>query len=404
MTMKCVVVGGGVVGTSIAWHLARQGIGEVILLERDRLGSGTTWHSAGNITWKPTPSYDAPIQYAFETLGQLKEAGHETGWLTTGRTFLARTAGTRHLLEQFDGVTRDRGIASRWLDLGEARALNPLLDPTSVEQGIWLNPLSGRLNPADLTASYASAARRAGARITESVEVLTVGVSAGRVTGVETNEGFVAADVVVAAAGLWSRGLLVPLGVALAQWPCEHFYLIAEVSPRLARETPSFVAPDDLIYGREEVGKLLVGCFDENAKTFDPASLPKPFSFTLFPPDWDKIGPYFERMMRMFPVLEKAPIQHFVNGPESFTPDGLPLIGRVPDIEGLLVATAMNSAGVTWSAMAGRLITDLVAGAEPKFEAARYDPMRFGGRGADLEWLQAQVSGIVSQGYRNQNR
>jgi glycine/D-amino acid oxidase-like deaminating enzyme len=404
MTMKYVVVGGGVVGTSIAWHLARQGIGEVILLERDRLGSGTTWHSAGNITWKPTPSYDAPIQYAFETLGQLKEAGHETGWLTTGRTFLARTAGTRHLLEQFDGVTRDRGIASRWLGLGEARALNPLLDPTSVEQGIWLNPLSGRLNPADLTASYASAARRAGARITESVEVLTVGVSAGRVTGVETNEGFVAADVVVAAAGLWSRGLLVPLGVALAQWPCEHFYLIAEVSPRLARETPSFVAPDDLIYGREEVGKLLVGCFDENAKTFDPASLPKPFSFTLFPPDWDKIGPYFERMMRMFPVLEKAPIQHFVNGPESFTPDGLPLIGRVPDIEGLLVATAMNSAGVTWSAMAGRLITDLVAGAEPKFEAARYDPMRFGGRGADLEWLQAQVSGIVSQGYRNQNR
>jgi len=130
--MKCVVVGGGVVGTSIAWHLARQGIGEVTLLERDRLGSGTTWHSAGNITWKPTPSYDAPIQYAFETLGQLKENGHETGWLTTGRTFLARTAGTRHLLEQFDGVARERGIASRWLDPGEARALNPLLDPATV--------------------------------------------------------------------------------------------------------------------------------------------------------------------------------------------------------------------------------------------------------------------------------
>jgi glycine/D-amino acid oxidase-like deaminating enzyme len=402
--MKCVVVGGGVVGTSIAWHLARQGLGEVTLLERDRLGSGTTWHSAGNITWKPTPSYDAPIQYAFETLGQLKENGHETGWLRTGRTFLAGTAGTRRLLEQFDGGARERGIASRWLDPGEARAVNPLLDPTAVEHGIWLNPLSGRLNPADLTASYASAARRAGARISENVEVLGVGVSAGRVTGVETSQGFVAADVVVAAAGLWSRGLLVPLGVALAQWPCEHFYLIAEVTPRLARETPSFVAPDDLIYGREEVGKLLVGCFDENAKTFDPASLPKPFSFTLFPPDWDKIGPYFERMMRMFPVLEKAPIQHFVNGPESFTPDGLPLIGRVPGIEGLLVATAMNSAGVTWSAMAGRLITDLVAGAEPKFEAGQYDPVRFGGRGADLEWLAAQVSGIVSQGYRNQNR
>ena len=402
--MKCVVVGGGVIGTSIAWHLATQGIGEVTLLERDRLGSGTTWHSAGNITWKPTPSYDAPIQYAFEALARLKESGHETGWLTTGRMFLARTAETRHLLEQFDSIARERGIASRWLDPNEARALNPLLDPATVEQGIWLNPLSGRLNPADLTASYASAARRAGARISENVEALGVGVTAGRVTGVETNEGFVAADIVVAAAGLWSRGLLAPLGVALAQWPCEHFYLIAEVSPRLARETPSFVAPDDLIYGREEVGKFLVGCFDENAKTFDPVTLPKPFSFTLFPPDWDKIAPYFERMMRIFPVLEKAPIQHFVNGPESFTPDGLPLIGRVPDIDGLLVATAMNSAGVTWSAMAGRLIADLVAGSEPAFDADRYDPARFGGRGADLEWLKAQVSGIVSQGYRNQNR
>ncbi len=401
--MKCIVIGGGVIGTSVAWHLARQGIADVTLLERDRLGAGTTWHSAGNITWKPTPSYDAPIQYAFDTLAHLKDNGQETGWLTTGRTFLVRTPETRRLLEQFDSTARERGIASRWLTPAEARALNPLLDPTSVE-GIWLNPLSGRLNPADLTAAYASAARRAGARISENVEVLGVATTAGRVTGVETTAGLLPADIVVAAAGLWSRGLLAPLGIALAQWPCEHFYLIAEVAPRLARETPSFVAPDDLIYGREEVGKFLVGCFDENAKTFDPATLPKSFSFALLPPDWDKIAPYFEKMMRIIPALEQAPIQHFVNGPESFTPDGLPLIGRAPDIDGLLIATAMNSAGVTWSAMTGCLIADLVAGRQPTFDAARYDPSRFADRGADLDWLQAQVSGIVSQGYRNQSR
>jgi 4-methylaminobutanoate oxidase (formaldehyde-forming) len=401
--MKCVVVGGGVIGTSVAWHLARQGIGEVVLLERDRLGCGTTSHSAGNITWKPTPTYDAPILYAFETLSRLKESGHETGWLTTGRMFLTRTTETRRILEQFDRTAQERGIATRWLEPSEARALNPLLDPTTVE-GIWLNPLSGRLNPADLTSAYASAARRAGAQISENVDVVGVAVDAGRVTGVETSDGFVAADIVVAAAGLWSRGLLAPLGAALAQWPCEHFYVIADVSPRLARETPSFVAPDDLIYGREEVGKFLFGCFDENAKTLDPASLPKPFSFTLLPPDWDKTAPYFEQVMRIFPAVEKAPIRHFVNGPESFTPDGLPLIGRVPNIEGLMVATAMNSAGVTWSAMTGCLIADIVAGSESRFDANRYDPLRFGDRGGDLAWLQAQVSGIVSQGYRNQDR
>lgn len=402
--MKCVVVGGGVIGASAAWHLAKQGIGEVVLLERDRLGSGTTWHSAGNITWKPSSSHDAPVLYALETVARLKtEAGQETGWLKTGRLFFARSSETRAYFETLDRAARERGIEARWLKPRDAAALNPLLDPSSVED-IWLNSLSGRLNPSDLTAAYASAARLAGATIRENIEVSGVSLAGDRVKGVETSAGFVAADVLVVAAGLWSRRLLEPVGVALAQWPCEHFYVIAEVSPRLARETPSFVSPDDLIYGREEVGKFLVGFFDENAKTVDPTALPKPFSFTLLPPDWDKIAPYFERAMRIFPALEKAPIRHFVNGPESFTPDGLPLIGRIPDVDGLFIATAMNSAGVTWSAMAGSLIADLVAEATPRFDARPYDPARFGERGGDLDWLKRQVSGIVSQGYRSQNR
>ncbi len=402
--MKCVVVGGGVIGTSVAWHLARQGIGEVVLLERDRLSSGTTWHSAGNITWKPSRDHDAPILYALETVARLEaEAEQKTGWLKTGRMFLAGSAEMRHHLAAFDTAARERGIEARWLEPRQALALNPLLDPSAV-RAIWLNSLSGRLNPSDLTAAYASAARRAGATIKEGVEVSGLAVAGGRIAGVETSDGLVVADIVVVAAGLWSRPLLEPVGVALAQWPCEHFYVIADVSPRLDRQTPSFVAPDDLLYGREEVGRFLVGCFDENAKALDPASLPKPFSFTLLPPDWDKIAPYFERAMRLFPALATAPIRHFVNGPESFTPDGLPLIGRVGDIDGLFVATAMNSTGVTWSAMTGSLIADLVAGAMPRFDASPYDPSRFGDRGRDLDWLRAQVSGSVSLGYRSQNR
>lgn len=401
--MKCVVIGGGVVGTSIAWHLAQKQLGEVVLLERDRLGSGTTWHSAGNITWKASRDHDAPILYAMETLDRLKAEGRETGWLKTGRLFMAQSAETRQDFEAFDSAARDRGIEARWIEPSKAAALNPLLDPAAVE-AVWLNSLSGRLNPADLTAAYASAARRSGVAIRENVEVSALSLAGSRVVGVETSEGLVAADTVVVAAGLWSRPLLEPVGVALAQWACEHFYLIADVSPRLPRETPSFVAPDELLYGREEVGRFLFGCFDENAKTLDPASLPKPFSFTLLPPDWDKIAPYVDRAMRLFPALVKAPIRHFVNGPESFTPDGLPLIGRVGDIDGLLVATAMNSAGVTWSAMTGALIADLVADATPRFDARPYDPARFRDRGRDLAWLTAEVSAVVSRGYRNQNR
>ena len=401
--MKCVVIGGGVVGASIAWHLAQKQLGEVVLLERDRLGSGTTWHSAGNITWKASRDHDAPILYAMETLDRLKAEGRETGWLKTGRLFMAQSAETRQDFEAFDSAARDRGIEARWIEPSKAAALNPLLDPAAVE-AVWLNSLSGRLNPADLTAAYASAARRSGVAIRENVEVSALSLAGSRVVGVEISEGLVAADTVVVAAGLWSRPLLEPVGVALAQWACEHFYLIADVSPLLPRETPSFVAPDELLYGREEVGRFLFGCFDENAKTLDPASLPKPFSFTLLPPDWDKIAPYVDRAMRLFPALVKAPIRHFVNGPESFTPDGLPLIGRVGDIDGLLVATAMNSAGVTWSAMTGALIADLVADATPRFDARPYDPARFRDRGRDLAWLTAEVSAVVSRGYRNQNR
>jgi glycine/D-amino acid oxidase-like deaminating enzyme len=402
--MKCVVIGGGVIGASIAWHLARRGLGEVHLLERDRLGSGTTWHSAGNITWKPSADHDAPILYAFETIERLeREFGLATGWVKTGRMFLAGSDEVRQDLESFDRVARERGIPARWLASDEARELNPLLEPAAVE-GIWLDSLSGRLNPSDLTAAYAAAARGCGAEIHENVEVLGLVTKGGRIAGLDTSSGHIPADCVVVAAGLWSRPLLQQHGISLAQWPCEHFYVIAEVSPRLARETPSFVAPDRLIYGREEVGKFLVGFFDENAKTLDPTSLPKPFSFTLLPPDWDKIAPYFMAAVALFPALEAAPVRHFVNGPESFTPDGLPLIGRLSGIEGLHVATAMNSSGVTWSAMTGCLIADLVAEIEPRFDARRYDPLRFADQGRNLDWLTAEVSKIVSAGYRRHNR
>lgn len=400
--MKILVVGGGAIGTSIAWHLAARGLGEVVLLEQDRLGAGTTWHSAGNITWRPLPDQDDPVLYAFEAIDRLERAGLSTGWLKTGRTFFAASEGFRNKLATFDAVARERGLPARFLDRKEAAALNPLLDPSKID-AIWLNPLSGRVNPADITAAYATAARQAGATIREGIEVRSIATQGGRVTGVETNQGFIAGDTVVCAAGLWSRSLLRTVDVALAQWPCEHFYVIAEVTPALARTTPSFVMPDRLIYGREEVGKFLVGFFDQNAKTIDPDSLPKPFSFTLLPPDWDKIAPYFMAAVEIFPALEQAPIRHFVNGPESFTPDGLPLIGRVSDLDGLYVATAMNSAGITWSAMTGHLIADLVADAKPRFDAARYDPRRFGDRGRDLPWLTEAISGIVSAGYRKHN-
>ena len=205
------------------------------------------------------------------------------------------------------------------------------------------------------------------------------------------------------AAGLWSRGLLTALDIHLPQWACEHFYVIADLSPRLPRETISFVAPEDLFYGREEVGGMLVGFFDENARTIDAGSLPEPFAFTLLAEDWDKIAPYFDKATAIFPKLATAPIRRFVNGPEFFTPDDTPLIGPAPGIEGLHICTALNSGGVTWSAAAGLMTADFLAGAAPHFNPELFRPGRFGDKAKDIPWLKQQISDVVGHGYQQVN-
>ena len=403
MPRKIAVVGGGVIGCSIAWHLAQRDLGEIVLIERDQIGAGTTWHSAGNITWRPDPLHDATVLYAFETLARLTaETGQDTGWLETGRLFLAHGASAIGRLEGYQEKAAQRAIASRMLDGAEAAGLHPLLAGDAIAAA-WFNPLSGRVNPADLTAAYAKGARRRGVRMVENCRATGLVIRGRRVRGVETSTGPIEADEVVVAAGLWSRALLAAVEVHLAQWACEHFYVIADVTPRLARETPSFVAPEDLLYGREEVGAMMVGAFDEDAKTIDAASLPEPFAFTLFPPAWDKFAPYFEKAVAIFPALETAPIRRFVNGPESFTPDNAPLIGPISGIDGLHVSTAMNSGGVTYSAAAGHLIADILAETDSPFDAAAFRPERFGERARDLAWLQGEISAVVSRGYRRTN-
>ncbi|WP_167484320.1 NAD(P)/FAD-dependent oxidoreductase [Mesorhizobium tamadayense] len=392
MSRRIVVVGGGVVGCSVAWHLADAGAGEIILLDREQLGSGTTWHSAGNITWQPTPSHDSSVLYALDTIARLeRETGQNTGWLQTGRLSLAQDPNQIRRYESYHRDATIRGIASRMLSPEEAGRLNPLLNPESAS-AFWLNPLSGRVNPADLTAAYARGARQRGVRIVENCRATELEIQSGRIVGVSTSTGLIAADAVVVAGGMWSRLLLETSGIALPQWSVEHFYVIADVTPRLVASTPSFVMSEHRVYGREEAGGMLVGAFDENAKTIDAAAMPDPFAFTLFEPDWDKLAPYFQSAMEIFPFLADAPIRRFINGPESFTPDGSPLIGPWPDVQGLFLCTAMNSEGVTWSAMAGRLTAELVTDVKPSFDTSHCAPARFGRQAADIDWLKRQIS------------
>lgn len=409
MARRIAVIGGGVVGCSIAFHLADRGLGQVTLFERDGLGSGTTWHSAGNITWKPVADDDLPILYAYETIERLEQMGRQTtGWLTTGRLHLAQSSAAMENLAKFHDLAKEsggaqaRGYDGRMLSPKEAATLHPLLSSESLV-GAWLNPISGRSNPADLTAAYARAAQALGATVSEGCRVTELVAEGQTIKGVKVDGECIPFDQVIVACGLWSRGLLAPLGYAAAQWGCEHFYLIARPDPALARGTISFVCPDALLYGREEVGGLLFGLFDEGAKTFDPESLPDPFSFSLLPDDWDKVAPYVDDAIRLFPALATTPIDNFINGPESFTPDGNPLIGPVPGVEGLFICSGMNSHGVTLSAGAGHVVADLLAGSDTRFPIEIYAPDRFENRGIDVAWLAREVSDTPSRYYKQMN-
>ena len=400
---RILVVGGGVIGASIAWHAADRGLGEVVVLERDRLGSGTTWHSAGNITWKPVPDSDAPIGYLLDLLPRLeRESGQSTGWLRTGRLFLARSDEALRTFGQYAGAAEQRGLGGAMLGPGAVRRHHPLVEPDAIA-GAWLNPLSGRVNPADLVAAYARGARCRGARIEERCTVRGLVLRNGRVRGVETDRGVFESDAVVVAAGLWSRQLLAGAGLPVAHGACEHFYAIASPEPALSRDTPSFICAEELVYGREEVGGFLVGFFDRDAKCLDTASLPEPFTFTLLEEDWDQVAGYYRSACEIFPALTDAPIRRLVNGPESFTPDGRPLIGPVAGVEGLHLACAMNSSGVTYSGMAGHGIADWLEGRPLRFDEFDCRPARFSAEESDPIRVDSRMPDAPSNFYRVHN-
>jgi len=401
---EAIVVGGGVVGTSVAYHLAEAGMSDVILLERDRLGAGTTWHSAGNLTWKPSRFNDEMVLYAFDLFEQLSEStGIDLGWHRTGRLFLARTSDWMSVFEGFAATAEARGFAGRLLSPAEAAREHPLLDPAALT-GAWLNPLSGRLSPASLTEAYARAARARGAVIREGCSVQRIETRNGHVSAVVTPEDRIESERVIVCAGLWSRPLLADLGVSLAQWGNEHFYAIADLPQPLGRDVPSFICPENLVYGREEVGGLLFGCFDEDAKSLDVASLPPSFAFSLLNEDWDKFAPYFEKAAELFPALQEAGMRSFINGPESFTPDGLPLVGPVAAVPGLFVCSGMNSIGVTVSAGCGHAMADLLTGRKPRFSIDSLAPERFGAAAEDEGWLIEMTAATPSRAYVASNR
>ncbi len=366
---QVVIVGGGIVGCSVAYHLTLRGCTDVLLLERKQLTSGTTWHAAGLVgQLRATQNLTRLAQYTAELYATLeRETGQATGFLQIGSLALATHAERMEELKRGASMAKCFGLDVDVLSPAEAQALWPLMTTADVVGAVYL-PRDGQTNPVDTTQALAKGARSRGARILENVRVDEIIVEDGRALGVRTAFGDVAADIVVNCAGMWAHGLGAKAGTTVPLHAAEHFYVVTEPIPGLPPHLPVLRDADHCTYIKEDAGKLLVGWFEPVAKPWGMTGIPETFSFDSLPNDLDHIEPLLEAAIRRVPALETAGIQLFFNGPESFTPDDRYLLGETPEVRGLFVAAGFNSIGIQSAGGAGKVLSDWIVDGHPPMD------------------------------------
>jgi 4-methylaminobutanoate oxidase (formaldehyde-forming) len=364
-----VVIGGGIAGCSVAYHLTKLGWRDVLLLERRDISCGTTWHAAGLVgQLRATQNLTRLAKYGgdlYETLEA--ETGQATGFRRPGSLSLARNAERMHELKRLASMARCFDVDVEVITPREAGRRWPLMRTDDLVGALWL-PRDGRTNPIDTTLALAKGARQGGATILENIAVTGIRVEDGRVKGVRTTGGDVACEVVVNCAGMWAREVGRMAGVTVPLHASEHFYIVTEPMAGVAPDLPVLRDPDGYIYVREEVGGLLMGGFEPVAKPWGMEGIPADFAFSLLPEDWEHFQVLMEQALIRIPALESAPVRRHVNGPESFTPDGRYLLGEAPECRNFFVAAGFNSIGIASGAGAGRAVAEWVVGGEPPMD------------------------------------
>ncbi|MQA96628.1 MAG: FAD-dependent oxidoreductase [Streptosporangiales bacterium] len=394
-----VVAGGGVVGTAVAYHLARRGVRDVLLLERNTLTSGTTWHAAGLVTQARATAAAREILVRSRDvfLGLEAETGSATGYVTTGTLVFATGADRMTELAHQATASRASGFPVDVLGPEQVAEKHPLLDTRGVVGGVFF-PQDGRGNATDTTIALARGAARHGATLLERVAVTDVLTADGRVRGVRTEAGDVEADVVVNATGLWARDLGLRHGAEVPLQAMEHFYIVTEKIGGFPPGLPTVKCVDEYAYVKDEAGALLVGFFEPGGRPWDPGR-ERDGGFVTLPEDWDHIGPFYERMTARFPVLENAGIRLHFCGPEAFTPDGLPHIGPVPGLEGCYVAAGFNSVGFMSGTGVGSVLADWIADGRAPFDMTDFDPARVQPHETNRRYLHARAAETLDLAY-----
>src|SRR6202167_5309805 len=364
---RVVVIGGGVIGTSVAYHLAHLGFGEVLLLERDRLTSGTTWHAAGLMAafGSTSQALTELRHYTWDLYSRLEAVNRlPSGLAQCGLIELASEPGRLEEYRRVAAFNRLCGVEGHEISPGEVAALFPLARVDDVLAGFYI-PADGRVKPVDVTMSLARGARMKGARIIEGVAVTGFLRHSGAVTGVRTARGDVEAEYVVNCAGIWARELGELAGVTIPLQAAEHYYLLTQPIEGVDGSWPVLEDPANYGYYREEGGGLMLGLFEPVCAPWQVAGVPAGFSFGEIIPDWDRMAPYLERTISRVPVVEETGIKKLFCGPESFTPDLQPIVGEAPELKNYFVAAGLNSIGILTGGGVGRVVAQWIADGRP---------------------------------------
>ena len=375
---RIVIVGGGIAGCSTAYHLASLGCTDVLLLEQGRLTSGTTWHAAGLVgQMRPNRSMTQMSRYGIGLYAALEaETGLATGWRQCGSVNVARTAERWQMLKKQRALAEGFGVECHEITPAEAGARWPLMRTDDLQGALWL-PGDGKANPADLCISLAKGARNRGVRIAEGVRVTGVRTEGGRTAGVQTTEGEVRCEIVVNCAGQWARQFGRLAGVNVPLYSAEHFYIVTGRIDGVHPMLPVMRDPDGFIYYKEEVGGLVMGGFEPQAKPWKRDPIPDDFQFQLLDEDWDQFEVLMTNALHRTPYLQTAEVKMLLNGPESFTPDGNFILGEAPELRNYFVCAGFNSAGIANSGGAGRLIAEWIVGGEASCDLWEVDIRRF---------------------------
>ncbi len=373
---QVVIIGGGIVGCSIAYHLTKLGMTDVLLLERKTLTSGTTWHAAGLVgQLRATQNMTKLAQYTSNLMmGLAEETGQETGFIQNGSISVANNQERFEELKRGASMAKVFGLEVEVITPSEAAAYWPLMNASDLVGAVWL-PGDGRTNPSDTTMAFAKGARMYGATILEEIKVTGVSTKNGKVTGVSTDQGDVSCEIVVNCAGMWGREVGKMAGVNVPLHAAEHFYIITEPIEGLQKDLPTLRDPGGYTYYREEVGAILAGFFEPNAKPWGMNGIPDR-SFIRLAEDWDHLDKAFDAMAHRMPITEQAGIHTFFNGPEAFTPDDRYHLGESPEVKNFYVAAGFNSIGIQSSGGAGKVLAEWIVNGHPPMDLWDVDVRR----------------------------